>query len=350
MNPTLARYRRALALPAVVGISLVLLGSGLAVSTANGQLTEATEADIAAATGAYSPSTGLDATAPVPRGGEVGGAGAIEPADRPVSLAPEVSGVVAEVLVVEGDRVVAGQPLVRLRDETSRAELSAAEADSRAAASDLSAARGDAAAAAARAASAKATAERTAALFARDAATADERDRAERTRDADVSAAAAASARVDQAAGRLRAAQAREALATARLAQLELRATAEGEVLQVLVRPGEAATPTAAAVVTGDTRTLRARLDVNERDALNVVVGQRARVRIEGASEDIGGRVVEVARRVGRKNVRTEDPTDRQDARFVETVIELDSAPVVPMGIRVQGYVALAPAAGGAAP
>ena len=89
MNPTLARYRRALALPAVVGISLVLLGSGLAVSTANGQLTEATEADIAAATGAYSPSTGLDATAPVPRGGEVGGAGAIEPADRPVSLAPE---------------------------------------------------------------------------------------------------------------------------------------------------------------------------------------------------------------------------------------------------------------------
>ncbi len=345
MNHTFSRIRRALTLPGVVGVSLFLLAAGLAASTANGKLTEATPGDIDAANAPYSPGTGLDTVAPVPGRGEVGGAGAIEPADRPVSLAPEVSGIVAEVLVVEGGRVVAGQPLVRLRDETQRAELAAAEADRRAAAGDLSAARGDADAAAARAESARMTAERTAALFAREAATVDERDRSERTRDADAAAAAAAAARVEQASGRLRAAEAREALARARLAQLELRATADGEVLQVLVRPGEAATPTAPAVVTGDTLHLRARLDVNERDALRVVVGQRARVRIEGASEDIEGRVVEIARRVGRKNVRTDDPTDRQDARFVETVVALDRAPMVPMGIRVQGYVSLGAAA-----
>lgn len=350
MNRVFARVRRALALPAVVGISLLLLVAGLAVSTANGRLTAASAADIDDANAAYTPSTGLDVIAPLPRGGEVGGAGAIEPADRPVSLAPEVSGVVAAVLVAEGDRVVGGQPLVRLRDDTARAELAEAEANRRTAASDLSAAREDAAAAYARAASTTATADRTAALFARDAATMDERDRAERARDADVFTAAAATARIDQAAGRLRASEAREALAEARLAQLELRATADGEVLQVLVRPGEAATPTAAAVVTGDTSRLRARLDLNERDALSVAVGQRARVRIEGAAEDIGGRVVEVARRVGRKNVRTEDPTDRTDARFVETVVELDRSPLVPMGMRVQGYVALAPVAGVVSP
>ena len=350
MNPTLARLRRALALPSVVGVSVILLVAGLAVATANGKLTAASAADIAEANAPYAPSTGLDTLAPIPVGGEVGGAGAIEPADRPVSLAPEVSGVVAAVLVAEGDRVVAGQPLLRLRDETALAERAEAEANRRAAASDLSAARGDAAAAAARAASATASFDRTAALFARDAATLDERDRAQRVRDADVADAAAAAARVDQAAGRLRATEARTALAEARIAQLELRAVGDGEVLQVLLRAGEAATPTAPAVVTGDTSRLRARLDLNERDALSVVVGQRARVRIEGAAKDIGGRVVEVARRVGRKNVRTEDPTDRQDARFVETVVELDRAPLVPMGIRVQGYVALAPVAGVAVP
>jgi len=40
-----------------------------------------------------------------------------------VQLRPEISGVVAEVLVRSGDRVVSGQPLVRLRDETEREQL-----------------------------------------------------------------------------------------------------------------------------------------------------------------------------------------------------------------------------------
>jgi HlyD family secretion protein len=48
--------------------------------------------------------------------------------------------------------------------------------------------------------------------------------------------------------------------------------------------------------------------------------------------------LVDVGRRVGRKNVRTDDPTDRLDARFVEVVVELDEVPEVPIGIRVNGY------------
>ena len=107
----------------------------------------------------------------------------------------------------------------------------------------------------------------------------------------------------------------------------------------MLVRAGESASPGAAVVVVGDTSRLRARIDVNERDALSLKVGQPARVRVEGSSADLTGKVVEIARRVGRKNVRTEDPTDRQDARFVETVLLLDEAPALPMGIRVEGYV-----------
>ncbi len=332
-------YRRALLIPAVVGMSLLLLGAGVAASDANGNLTAATPADRAAAAAPFAPATGLDVSAPLPGTGEVGGAGAIEPADRPVALSPETAGVVAEVLVAEGDPVEAGQVLVRLRDESARAEVAGAQADVRAATSDLAAARADAAGAAARAALSRSTAERTSSLALRTAATPDEVDRAERTRDADAAATDAAAARVGQASARLASVQARLALSEARLAQLSVRAPAAGEVLQMLTRAGEAASPGAAVAVIGDTRRLRARIDVNERDALRVQVGQAAHVRVEGAAEPIAGRVVEVARRVGRKNVRTEDPTDRQDVRFVETVIALDQAPRVPMGIRVQGYI-----------
>jgi Asp-tRNA(Asn)/Glu-tRNA(Gln) amidotransferase A subunit family amidase len=72
---------------------------------------------------------GLDVKVGLHATGEVGGAGAIEPLDRPVSLAPEVSGVVAEVLVQEGQTVTAGQELVRLRDATARADADAADAE-----------------------------------------------------------------------------------------------------------------------------------------------------------------------------------------------------------------------------
>lgn len=336
-----SRLRRAIVVPAAIVTSLALLAGGVVLASTNGNLVEPTDGDRQAANATFAPATGLDVVAPLPQAGEVGGAGAIEPSDRPTALVPSVSGVVDAVLVREGDQVSAGQPLLRLRSETERAELAAAEAEVRAAAGEVAALRAEATAAEARAAQSAGTAERTLALAARNAATPDERDRAERSQDADAAAAAAARARAEQAAGRLGAARARVELAAARLDRLELRAPADAEVLQVLVRPGEAASPNTTAIVTGDTARLRARIDINERDAAALAVGQKARVRVEGSEQDLTGSVVEIARRVGRKNVRTEDPTDRQDARFVETLIELDTAPRVPIGIRVQGFVAV---------
>jgi multidrug resistance efflux pump len=335
----LARARRALLLPATVAASFVVLGAGVGLSFRNGNLTGVLPADAAAAEAAYTPATGLGTTAPVPAAREVGGAGALEPADRPVSLAVEVSGVVDAVLVAEGATVAAGDPLLRLRGAPAAADRAAAEAEARAARADRAAAGDDAAAAEARAALSATAAQRAQALAPTGAATPDELDRALRTRDADAATAAASRARARQAEARVAAADARVALATAREAQLTLRAPTDGEVLQVLLRAGEATSPTQAALVLGDTRQLRARVDINERDATRVAPGQPARVRVEGSDTDLPGRVVEVARRVGRKNVRTEDPTERQDARFVETVIALDAAPRLPIGIRVQGFI-----------
>jgi HlyD family secretion protein len=330
---------RRLLVPSLGGIVSVVLCAGVLATLTASDLSAASEADAAAAATPFSPPSGLDRAAPLPVDGAVGGAGLIEPRARPASWAVEVGGVVDAVHVTEGQRVAAGAPLVTLRSRAAVAERDAAVAELAAARAELGAASADAAGATARSASSDETARRTSALFARGVATADERDRAERTREADAEAARASGARVSQARARVAAADARRALAEERLAQLTLRAPADAEVLQVLVLPGEHLAPGAAAVVAGDTRVLTARIDLDERDAVRVAPGQRAVVRIEGLPGDLEATVLEVGRRVGRKNVRTDDPTDRLDARFVEVVLGLDAAPPVPVGIRVEGYV-----------
>ena len=44
-------------------------------------------------------------------------------------------------------------------------------------------------------------------------------------------------------------------------------------------------------------------------------------------------------RRMGRKNVRTDDPTERLDTKILETVVELDDSQGLVPGLRVTGYI-----------
>jgi HlyD family secretion protein len=335
------RRRRPVVAALAVGV-LGLLACGVGSSLSAGDLSDPTEEDRGAAA-APMDGVGLDVVEPVAEAGAVGGAGLVEPLDRPTSLSVEVSGLVASVEVTEGQRVAAGDVLIRLSAGVAEADRDGAGADERAARADREAAAADARAAAARAAASEDIRRRAVALAERDAGTADERDRAVRIAEADVEAARAADARVGQAQARVAAASARLAQAERRLEQLVVRAPADGEVLQILVRPGEFLAPGGVAAVVGDTRGLRARLDIDERDVSRVAVGQPARVRIEGLPGEFTGRVAEIGRRVGRKNVRTDDPTDRQDARFVEVVVTLDATPAVPIGVRVEGTIDATP-------
>lgn len=316
-----------------------LLCAGLVTTWTASDLSAANAADVEAATADHAPPTGLDTRAALPPDGAIGGAGVVEPRERPASLAFESGGLVDVVHVAEGARVQAGDVLVSLRSASAEAELAAAEADLQAARAELAASGADLAAAQARASSTAEIASRTSALAERGVATPDERDRAARAGEVDGATARGTEARRAQAAARWRAAEARRDAAAERLAQLTLRAPADGEVLQLLVLPGEHVGVGAPAVVLGDTSALHARLDIDERDVVQIQAGARARVRIEGLPDEVTGRVVSVGRRVGRKNVRTDDPTDRVDARFVEVVVALDDAPPVPVGIRVEGFV-----------
>jgi HlyD family secretion protein len=51
------------------------------------------------------------------------------------------------------------------------------------------------------------------------------------------------------------------------------------------------------------------------------------------------GKVVEVGRRFGRKNVRTDDPVERNDTKILEVVIELEGHELLVPGQRVMSYV-----------
>ena len=58
---------------------------------------------------------------------------------------------------------------------------------------------------------------------------------------------------------------------------------------------------------------------------------------------EIVGRVVEVGRRMGRKNVRTDDPVERIDTKILEVVLALERADGLVPGLRLMAYLEAAP-------
>ena len=53
----------------------------------------------------------------------------------------------------------------------------------------------------------------------------------------------------------------------------------------------------------------------------------------------IWGRVVQVGELLGPKTVRTDEPTERIDRKFLETLVELDAGAQLPAGLRVDAFV-----------
>ena len=136
-------------------------------------------------------------------------------------------------------------------------------------------------------------------------------------------------------------AEARVAQARAALERLTVKAPTDGEVLQVKVREGELYSFSGLdpLLTLGDTSKLRVRMDVDERDIAKVALGAGAYVRADAfGARRFEGKVVEVGRRFGRKNVRTDDPVERNDTKILEVLIELDSNEALIPGQRVTCY------------
>ena len=93
-------------------------------------------------------------------------------------------------------------------------------------------------------------------------------------------------------------------------------------------------------VTIADRSRVRVRVDIDETDVSRISVGQPAYVTADAfGSRRFGGHVVRVGQVLGKKNVRTDEPTEHIDQKILETLIELDDGRELPIGLRVQSFV-----------
>lgn len=347
----------------VLGLALLLLLGSNVVRYVTSPSADRVRADDARQSNRVVP--GPDDRDPLPPGDWVGGNGVVEPRERETKLSASVPGRIASISVSEGQRVEAGTVLLELEHEAEQASLAAADAELRAAqaelarvsrgnrSEDVEGAEADAAAARARADTAADRQVRLESVVEAGGVSAEELERARRTARSEEEQARSLEARLRAVRGGSRgeeisAARARAAAAAARrdLARVEVerrivRAPIAGTVLQLKYRVGEYVQPGQGdpLVVLGDLTQLRVRMDLDERDVGKVRVGTTALVRaIAFPGRDFNGRVVEIAQRMGRKNVRSDDPVERNDTKILEVVMVVDPSTDLVVGQRVMAF------------
>jgi HlyD family secretion protein len=294
------------------------------------------------------------------------GPGRVEALSEEVRVSAQVGGRLQAVLVEENDHVAAGQVLATIENADYRARVASAEATLRLHEAEArkvhngarSQERRDAEAAVREAEAvvdnARADVGRRRDLYRDAVISRAEMDKSEQ--EFEVAQAKADSARErlslvdagpreeDHARADAEVALARAALDEARavLAKTFVRAPIDGVVLRKHRRAGETvSTQFESPVVTmADRSRLRVRVDVDEVDVARLREGQAAYVTADAfGSHRFTGRVVRVGQVLGRKNVRTDEPTERVDTKVLETLIELADGHELPLGLRVQGFI-----------
>ncbi len=208
--------------------------------------------------------------------------GYVEP-EHPVIVSSRVTAPVAAVLVREGDRVAAGQALVRLDASEQQALLAQARAD----------------------AQAKTLNERrVATLFGQGWVTAAANDTARATGQA---------------------ARAQVAALEARLDQMTVRAGISGVVLKRDVEPGDLAVPGKTLIQLGDPAQVRVTATVDERDIVRVHPGQVALL----STDALPGKVI-------RGRVREITPGGDPGQRAFRVRIALDPGTSLPFGLTLE--------------
>ena len=294
--------------------------------------------------------------------------GRVEPISEEIDLAAELPGRLRDLLVEEGDAVQAGQIIARVESGEYAARVASARAAVAVAEAELqrlingarSQERREVRAAADQAhlvlRNAEAELARRQGLSVEGVISREELDRA--ARDTEVARARAreldertatvdAPARDDERA-RLAAAveyaRARLAEASAQYDKTVIRSPIAGTVVRRHKQQGESVSldsPGASLVATvADVRVLRVRVDVDERDVARLRLGQPAFVTADAyGTQRFSGRVVRIGEVLGRKNVRTDEPTERVDTKVLETLVELDPGARLPLGLRVDAFI-----------
>ncbi|MEO1483095.1 MAG: efflux RND transporter periplasmic adaptor subunit [Myxococcota bacterium] len=348
-------------------VALLVIGCVLSIVSTVGRPSPALARpeDEAAANRIETANTGEDFRLDGTPEGMIAARGVIEPSSRPVNVATSSSGVVFKVWVQEGDQVEADQPLVTLKNDVASARVASARAEVASAQTALKRARGGSQRVAvdrskAELANAKAQTRRAKDRVRRleavvDAGAVSDEEVTVAKLELETLAASedAARLRLDElrsqrleddaeAVSRLERARANLDLEQAQLARLTIRAPMAAEVLQLKFRVGEYYAPGGSEplAVLGDTSVLRARIDVDERDIARVKSGDLAQLRVPSLPDTrFSARVESIGRRMGRKNVRADDPSERNDTRILEVVLTLDDTESLVVGQRVDAFI-----------
>ncbi|HVI51062.1 MAG TPA: HlyD family efflux transporter periplasmic adaptor subunit [Candidatus Sulfotelmatobacter sp.] len=296
----------------------------------------------------------------------ISAAGKVEPLSEEVRLGLSMTGKLAEVLVDEGDAVHVGQVLARLENADWKARLAEAEATVHIREAELArvlngARQEERREAEAAVREADAVVDQTARDLERYSALGQSgwssRQTLETTRrDHQVAlakqaqarqhlAVVAAKARDDErerAEATLELARAQRDEAAAVLAKTEIVSPLEGVVLRRHRRVGEMISEAQDMPILsiGDVSVLRVRAEVDETDIARLKEGQPAWVHADAfGGARFAGHVSRLGAMVGRKQVHTDQPTEKLDNKVLEALITLDGHPPLPVGLRVDAFI-----------
>jgi len=292
--------------------------------------------------------------------------GRVEAASEEIRVSSELSGRLKFVAVEEGDRVHKGQVLAQIENEDYFARVAGAEAALAQREAELSrtingartqerrASEAGVKAAQAVLENSRREAERRRILADHQMISRDEAERYERGYQvalAEYERAVQEFSLVDagpreedrrRAEAAVASAHAQLAEARAYLEKTYIRSPIGGVILRKFRHAGESvSTQFDSPIITlADDSSLRVRLDIDESDVARLQVGQSAFVTAEAfGSQKFTGHVIRVGRILGRKNVRTEEPSERVDTKILETLVQLDEGQGLPLGLRVDSFI-----------
>jgi len=300
------------------------------------------------------------------RDGLISAPGRVEAISEEIRVSSELSGRLHSVPVEEGDRVHKGQVLAQIENEDYLARVSAAQATLAQRRAELErtingarsqerlASEANVQAAKAVLDNARREAERRRNLADKEMISRDEAERYERAyrvaqaeyeRASEEFSLIEADARVEdrrRAEAAVATAEAQLSEARAYLEKTYIRSPLDGVVLRKFRHAGESvSTQFDSPVVTlADDSSLRIRLDIDETDVAQLRVGEPAYVTAEAyGSQKFTGHIIRVGHILGRKNVRTDEPSERVDTKILEALVQLDPGQKLPLGLRVDAYV-----------
>jgi HlyD family secretion protein len=142
----------------------------------------------------------------------------------------------------------------------------------------------------------------------------------------------------------IREAETRVKTAEANLAKTVVKAPIAGVILRKRLHDGETISPDnlKGIVTIADVSALRVRVDLDETDVAKIKIGQSAYVVADAFGEQkFTAKVIKIGQVLGRKNVRTERPTEKVDTKILEVLLELEKGQNLPLQLRVDAFISV---------